>query len=65
MAEESMDRELIAEAAAEYGVPYSLLEKLLMMAEGFTDSAAYGAKADFARQIAQALDSFAQQQAST
>lgn len=63
MAGENRDRELIAEAAAEYDVPFELLEELLGVAENFTDFAAYGAKADFSRRISQILDRAAQEQA--
>lgn len=65
MAEESRDRELIAEAAAKYDVSFQLLEELLSVAEGFTGFGVYGAKADFSRQIAQILDRAAEQQASS
>lgn len=63
MAGENRDRELIAEAAAEYDVPLELLEELLGVAESFTGFAAYGAKTDFSRRIAHILDKAAQQQA--
>ncbi len=62
MAGENRDRELIAKAAAEYDVPFELLEELLGVAENFTGHAAYGAKTDFSRRIAQILDWAAQQQ---
>ncbi|MGY2325976.1 hypothetical protein ACW9I4_01030 [Pseudomonas sp. SDT2931_S440] len=54
--------ELIVEAADEYGVPFQLIEDLLAVAEGFSGFAAYGAKADFSRRIAQILDQAAQEQ---
>lgn len=63
MVGENRDRELIAEAAAEYDVPFELLEELLGVAEDFPGFAAYGAKTDFSRRIAQILDRAAQQQA--
>lgn len=63
MARENRERELIAEAAAEFDVPLELLEELLGVAENFTGFSAYGAKTDFSRRIALILDKSAQQQA--
>ncbi|WP_371356525.1 hypothetical protein ACA087_11155 [Pseudomonas chlororaphis] len=62
MTGENKDRELVAEAAAEFGVGPDVLEDLLGLAEKFTTFANYGAKAEFARQVGQILDSAALRQ---
>lgn len=53
--------ELIAKAARQNGVAPELLEKLLALESTFTSFTVYGAKADFARQVARILEEAAGQ----
>lgn len=62
MTGENKDRELIAEASAEFGVDPDVLEELLGLAEKFTTFSTYGAKAEFSRHVGHILDQAALRQ---
>lgn len=61
MNEEDNPVELITKAAEQYGVAPALLEQLLALERNFTNFTLYGARADFARQVARILEEAAGQ----